>query len=211
MKKPRQLAFEILSHGGKRKGAGRKKSRTNEPSHACRPRIDGKTPLMLTIKCAESTPCLRSPKFMRWFEKIIKNASAKGLRITQFAIERNHLHLIAEADSNGALKKGMQSLIASLKWALREIFNYRGRILRGRFHALICKTPTEVRNALRYVLFNHAKHCEMNPFIDDYSSAADFADVSALAANIRPKSGRWKIRLEEPRSWLQRIGWKRVR
>jgi hypothetical protein len=210
MKKPHQLEFEIGRHGGMRKGAGRPKVLRNEPGHAKRGALTQRAPLMLTVKMAQGAPSLRSPKFMKRLGRSIRLASAKGLHINQYAIERDHLHFMAEAESNEALERGMQSFIASLKWALRDNFHYYGKVLRGRFHTLICATPRQVRNALRYVLFNHAKHCGQWPFVDEFSSAATFAEIHILAKISESKLARWTVELPEPRSWLQRVGWKRA-
>lgn len=191
MKKPKQIEFQLRTHGGQRKNAGRPKRLKSEPSHRRRERIDFKKPLHLTIKCAVGVPSLRTPKILPWFRKIVAGARAKGLHINQYAIEGNHIHLIAEADSNMSLRNGMLSFSATLTWALREIFHYCGKVLKGRFHTEICETPTQVKRALHYVIYNHAHHCKQRPFVDVYSSAAEGSFAQA------------------PRSWLQRVGWRR--
>ena len=42
-----------------------------------------------------------------------------GLRIVQFSVQGNHLHLIVEADSSTALSRGMQGLCIRLAKALK--------------------------------------------------------------------------------------------
>jgi hypothetical protein len=72
----------------------------------------------------------------------------------------------------------------------------RGRRFEDRYHEHVLKTPTEVRNALRYLLGNRAHHLAQwgsreTGAIDEYSSQAEPLEVL-----VRP-----------PRSWLLREGW----
>jgi REP element-mobilizing transposase RayT len=212
MKLPRQLLFK--SRGGRRKGAGRRKHLASEPSHAKREPVTKKTPLHLTLRCLAGVPTLRSKYFLFQLGRMIALAKLKGLSINHFAIESNHIHLIAEASSNKALARGMMSLIASVRAALKEVFGYSGKCLVGRFHTHLLKTPTEMKRALKYVLFNHAKHCGMKPFIDFFSSAALFEEIG-LFSDEKPPDNRWlwpaRVAISQPESWLQMAGWKRAR
>ena len=200
--------------GGKRKGAGRKKRFAHEPTHAKRERLTKNTPLHLTVRCEASVPTLRSKYFLFTLGRMIALAKLKGLAVSQFAIESNHIHFIAEAQSNRALAKGMMSLAASLRAAVKATHQHRGRVLVGRFHAHLLKTPTQLKRALKYVLFNHAKHCGMKPFVDFFSSAALFVEIGIFVKEtVRENRWLWPARaaLAKPESWLQSVGWKRAR
>ena len=150
---------------------------------------------------------------MREFARILANARRRGLRVQQFTIESNHIHLIAEADDNDCAKRGMISLKVSIVWALRRIFMFHGSIFTARYHVHLLKTPTEMRNALRYVLFNHAKHAKVALFADFYSSVFGFEEAHAFA-NLRidtrpPWFGAISLELSRAESWMQSQGWKR--
>src|SRR5207247_3135204 len=82
----------------------------------------------------------------------------------------NHIHLIVEADTSESLSRGMQGLCIRLAKALNRLMDRSGTVFSDHFHSRILKTPTELVNAIAYVLGNHAHHFGT----DDarYSSAA---------------------------------------
>jgi hypothetical protein len=80
--------------------------------------------------------------------------------------------------------------------AIRRAFNAgrearRGKVFADRYHMRILNTPTEVKNALRYVLDNRWKH---NPRRPDFIVEQD--DCSSLAL--------LETAVEAPRTWLLR-------
>ena len=52
----------------------------------------------------------------------------------------------------------MKSIAARFARAVNRALNRSGKVLRDRYHFRVLKTPTEVRNALRYVLLNARRH-----------------------------------------------------
>ncbi len=212
----KQLAFEIPTHGGRRKNAGRKKRLKHELAHSARERVTASTPLHITIKLKAHLPGLRTKSCLRAFKRGIQKAALKGLRVQQFAVETNHIHLLAEADENRDLTLGMASLESSIVWALRKIFGYWGEVFRSRFHLHVLRTPSEMKRALSYVLFNHSKHTGQPRFADLFSSIFEFVDLRDLAPElqliIRPAWRETFVDALTPaRAWLQRLGWKRGR
>lgn len=149
---------------------------------------------------------------MREFTRAIEKAKAKGLGVNQFSIESNHIHLMGESESNAALTCGILSLQGCIKWGLKRSFDYIGAVFDGRFHLHPLKTLREVRNALLYVIFNHAKHCRMPKFADAFSSAHAFAALDEFVSNPG-KPPRWQdaiaTALTPAKSWLQTMGWRR--
>jgi len=100
-----------------------------------------------------------------------------GFRLCHFAVEGNHLHFIVEAGDHTELSRGMQGLNIRMAKALNRLMQRRGSVFAGRYHAHVLRTPTEVRNALRYVLGNHAIHAQRqgrvpSMEIDPYCSLA---------------------------------------
>jgi hypothetical protein len=71
--------------------------------------------------------------------------------------------------------------------------NRQGRVIADRYDVHALKTPTEVRNALNYLMNNARKHgFTTSPLPDAYSSCANQEVIA------------------EPRSWLQRRGFQRA-
>ena len=207
-----QSSFKFMNHGGRRKGAGRKKLRANEPAHTARAKINERTPFHAGLSFVEGAPNLRQEKFMTTFLQAVELAKQKGLRTNHYAIEGNHIHLIGEADSNEALKRGMTSLTTSIAWAFKKLFAHLGKVFAKRYFLHAIKHPREMRHALQYVIFNHAKHLNVAAFQDVYSSAHLFTDINRFYCCFTkppPRLVRTQLALSPAKSWLQTVGWKR--
>ena len=210
----KQLAFKIKTHGGSRRGAGRPRARLHDPAHTARPQLNSRTPSHVTLRFVEEVPNLRSEAFLNEFTRAIEKAKAKGLAVSQFAIESNHIHLLIEVADNDTLTRGLLSLQGSITWGLRRAFRYFGSVFAGRFHLHPLASPREMKNALAYVLFNHAKHCKVEWFADVFSSAFAFGELHwFVGRTTRPP--KWQAQIDRSltpaRSWLQKLGWKRAR
>ncbi len=213
-RKQKQLTFEIPQHGGRREGAGRKKVNKHELPHLARPIIEKLTPVHVNIKLVRGLPNLRTPKFLKEFARAAERARRFGFNVQHFAIESNHLHLIAEVKSNDQLERGMTSLKTSIAWMIRKLVGHAGKVFLSRYHLHEIKTPTEMKNALKYVLFNHAKHTEQLPFADPYSSIYFFRELAGLH-EVQLTVPQWIVHIRmavtRPTSWLQKLGWRRGR
>jgi len=80
------------------------------------------------------------------------------VRILQFSVQGNHVHLVVEALHQKALSTAMQGLCIRLAKNINRIIGREGIVFAERYHAHILRTPTEVRNAVHYVLYNRHKH-----------------------------------------------------
>jgi hypothetical protein len=76
----------------------------------------------------------------------------------EYSIQHNHLHLIVEAEPREAQSRGMISISARFARAVNQVFRRAGQVIAGRYQVQLLKSPTQVRNALRYVLLNILKH-----------------------------------------------------
>ena len=102
-----------------------------------------------------------------------------GFRVVHFTVQRNHLHLIVEARDAGALARGIQALSIRAARAINRALGRSGKVFADRYHAHALKTPTEVANAIAYVLGNSQVHAArkgraIHPeSVDALSSAAN--------------------------------------
>src|ERR1041385_512312 len=112
MERARQLEFEFPRRGGKRRGAGRKpKGARAGVSHKARPHFDKPGAVLVTLRVTNRVWNLRSRRCFRVIEACFVAALGRfGLRVIEFTVLGNHLHLIVEADSSDALARGMQGL-----------------------------------------------------------------------------------------------------
>jgi putative transposase len=172
-----------------------------------RPELKARHPLHLTWRFASDLPNLRAPQFVAILREAFDRGRDRfGFRLVQFTIQSNHLHLIAEAEDERALSRGMQGLGVRIAKALNKWLGRAGRVLGDRYHARQLRTPREVRNALRYVLNNALRHGVRCALPDPCSSGASFDGWSAFDGPL-PVTRRAPIC--RARSWLLRIGWRR--
>ena len=171
-------------------------------------------PSHVTLKFVDGVPNLRDERFLKEFTRALEISRGKGLAVSQFSIESNHIHLIVEVEDNESLTRGLLSLQGCVIWGLRRIFSYFGAVFAGRFHLHAIASPREMKHAIMYVIFNHAKHCGVPRFADVFSSAFAFKELREFVKAVRPPP-RWQHEIDRglsrPRSWLQTTGWKRAR
>jgi REP element-mobilizing transposase RayT len=105
-------------------------------------------------------------------------AGRADARVVHFSVQGNHLHLLAEADGALALGRAMRVLSIRLSRSLNALMRTRGRVLEGRYHAHVLRTPSETRRALAYVTGNFVSHAARRgqplpaDYVDPFSSAA---------------------------------------
>lgn len=191
----RQLPLPLPGRGGKRPGAGRKpKGDSPGVSHKARPHFDKPSVAHVTLRVANHVWSLRSRRCFGPIEECLEQARGRlGLRVVHFSVLGNHLHLVVEADGSRALSRGMQGVAIRLAKAVNGVMEARGRVFADHYHARLLGTPTEVVNAIAYVLDNHAHHYPGAAGRDRFSSAGSQAAVAA------------------PTTWLLRAGWRRAR
>ena len=152
---------------------------------------------------------LRTRTFIRVLKNSLREASER--RVVHFSVQRDHLHLILEAQDKHTLGAAMKSISARVARAVHRVFRRAGPVLLGRYHVRALHTPREVRNALAYVLLNARKHWvqrtgALPPVqIDEASSGAWF---DGWRRGLQPLSSREPPCVAAPRTWLLRVGWR---
>ena len=190
----RQEELRFRQHGGRRKGAGR--PRGSRVSHAGRPQFDRVTPAHVTLRVRAHVWNLRSGRSFRRIESCFAKARGRfGLRLIQFSVQGNHLHLIVEADCSAALTLGMQGLAIRLARALNSMMSRRGPVFGDHYHARLLRSPTELVNAIGYALGNARHH---------FGDETDRFTSNALLGDRRAEI------LAKPRGWLLRDGIRRA-
>jgi hypothetical protein len=111
-----------------------------------------------------------------------------------------------EGSCRSALSRGLQGLAVRMARALNRLWRRWGSVFSDRYHDHILRSPSEVWNALRYVLCNARKHggwsSRTRP--DPCSSSAWFEGWR----EERPKPIESSI-TARARTWLLRKGWRR--
>ena len=206
-------ALSRKSWGGYRPGSGPKPRRPGIIHHVRRNPVPIGYPVHVTIRVRSGIPTLRSRALIRDFRRSLRKACERGVfRVVHYSLQRDHVHMIVEAQGKEALGSGMKSISARLARAVNRVFGRSGPVLDGRYHSRVLRTPREVRNALAYVLLNVRKH---------------FRQRRGIAPPVRldeASTGRWfngwKVRprgptapgdpeVSPPHSWLLTTGWRR--
>jgi hypothetical protein len=206
MRAPKQLPLpEPNTWGGRRAGAGRKRvsPRPNVP-HVTRPAHVARFPLHATLRRADDVPSLRNARVFRGVRAALRNSSRGDFRLIHFSVQRDHIHLIAEAADKNRLTRGLQGLAIRVALAINRVLQRKGKVWGDRYHSRELKTPREVRYALAYVLLNSQKHSTHSAKIDYFSSAAWFDGWRERIP------GRLEDSPVAPaRTWLLVVGWRR--
>jgi hypothetical protein len=122
--------------------------------------------------------------------------------------------MIVEAAGKNALASGMKSIGPRLARTVQKVFTVQGRVLAGRYHLRVLRTPREVRNALAYVLLNARKHWVQRgrkappTRLDECSSGRWFDGWRQEPPGRQVADG---IEVGRARSWLLSKGWRRHR
>jgi REP element-mobilizing transposase RayT len=211
-----QQALVFRTWCGARPGAGRKR-RSPRPRvpHTRRPDVDGRTPVHLTLRLREDVPCLRRRHLFRVIRQAIARTAARPrLRLTQFTVQGNHLHLYGEPAHRDALSRGLQGTVSLIARRINRALGRRGKVFDDRYHARYLRTPAEVRAALCYLLNNWRRHREdrraPGALVDWYSTGALFDGWSGA----RPRPPPWlapgePLPVAPARMWLSTVGWRR--
>ena len=152
-------------------------------------------------------PSFRKQTLYAAIESAVRRTRREDFRIVEFSVQKDHLHLIVEADDSASLARGMKSFsVRANRLYNAALGRMRGRVWGDRYHRRDLGSARQVRNALVYCLGNYKKHYAITsgaPRIDPCSSARWFDGwivVRQKDDGPRPT--------EPPRTVLLRSAWK---
>jgi putative transposase len=204
-RRQRELPFPS-GWGGRREGAGRKPGPRPWVPRVPRPAHEAAHPVHVTLRARPEVGDLRLARVFPALREAVRAASTGRFRVCHFSVQRDHVHLIVEADSRRALSRGVQGLAIRLARAVNRARGRSGKVWADRYHDRALTTPREVRNALVYVLTNWKKHRAIARPIDWCSSGPWFEGWARWPG--RPPEGV-ACPVAAPQTWLLRVGWRR--
>lgn len=205
----------VLGRGGKRPGAGRPRlrDRRRHTPHRARTRISRRDPVHVTLRAFPTVANLRQRALFRRIKEILRAAKDRfDARLVHFSLQRNHLHLILEAENWLALSRAVKGLEVRLARLINKVMERGGQVFSDRYHTHVLKTPRETRHALGYVLNNSRKHAAElgiaipKGWLDPLSSASWFPGWKDARAPVPPAPD---APVAAPRTWLLTTGWRR--
>jgi len=109
----------------------------------------------VTVRLVPEVGSLRRRRLIAAMREAFRAGKVKdGFRICQFSIQRDHMHVVTEADTNRDLAKGMQGWEIRVARRLNRRLGRKGKVFADRFHAVPVRSPRQLRNTLCYVLNN---------------------------------------------------------
>ena len=148
------------------------------------------------------------------FASLTAARHADAFRIIHVSVQRDHIHLVVEAHDRLRLARGLQSFEISAARLLNRTTRRRGTVFPDRYHARILRTPSEVRNAVAYVLLNGRHHRAYTTRLDPFSSAFSFPHWRELTHSptlLKPPPTYEPLITYLPRTWLLRNAFRRAR
>jgi REP element-mobilizing transposase RayT len=220
-----QLVLAFPRRGGKRRGAGRKrKLRWSSGRNEAREKFTGWTAFHITLRVTPDIGPLRRPAAYHAIREAMEVVLARpNFKIVHVSLETDHVHLIVEAADERALGTGMRAFQISAARRLNALVadGRCGQVFVARYFPRKLGSPTQARNAIRYVLCNWRHHGEDESSaevrylaVDYYSSGPSFSGWSELEHTPQPfdrHEGRYKpLPVASPTTWLLRVGWRKA-
>jgi len=218
-RRTKQIEMTFGQWGGWRPGAGRKKrtgARRTVP-HRQREVLAARYPVHVTLKLKREIRSLRKKNRLQVLKRaFVGGCVREGFRIIDWSIQDDHIHLIAEANSESFLARGIQGFKVRVARGLNGHLGRRGAVFAERYHSHMLKTPREVRQARAYVLNNIRHHDLQNGqihpkgWLDPFSSSAWFDGWRDCSETRRKRARAGDERPVAPaKTWLLRVGWRR--
>lgn len=162
--------------------------------------------MLVTLKIRAGVANLRARARCRVVLRALQRAKERfGVRLVEFTVQHDHVHIVAEAKDAASLARAMKGLSVRLARQLNRSLERSGAVFADRYHHRALRTPRQVRNALAYVLCNARKH-RVAPiesgWLDPLSTAMSFDGWRRAATNDERVT-------PAPRTWLLRVGWRR--
>ena len=214
--------FLDRGRGGKRTGAGRPRAPGRRRNWVrVRAALSKHTPVHVTLRVVKAVGKLRRRRAYHAIRKAIYTTWAHpDFRVVHVSIQREHIHLICEADDKLALGRGMKGLQVSAARHLNAAIALdrnepvrRGSVFPERYHVQPLKTRRQVRNAIAYVLNDWRRHGEDldGPFraaqIDPYASGMLFDGWKRTYPFIPPETFV-PLGTVRPQTWMLEHGWR---
>ena len=202
-----QRTFPFKRRDGHR--IGRPKKADSGVSHLEREKLAARYPVHVVMRLEKGLPRLRSKKPYQVLRRCFaKGRDRFGFRLNHYSVQGNHLHFIVEAKDRVALSKGMNGLNVRIARGLNKLWGRKGKVFADRYFARILRSPREVKNALRYVLKNAARHGQVVlRRVDIFTSGMWFDGWRGLEP--RDMDPGEPPCVAPARTWLQRTGWRR--
>lgn len=209
--------------GGRRAGAGRKKSSPFVP-HARREPIENRqSPLEIELVLRRGLPSFRSRALFQAFRRASLRARRFGLRIIEYRIEKKRIFMLVEFKTRKQLERSFKSLNTTLAIAIKARFkklhglSHTGAVFLDRYRMKRLSTPLALKLSLLNLFKPESQRTNSRSVI--FSSWPLFQKGKKLfprrillsGPKAESKELRWIREVQaSPQFWLTREGWLKV-
>lgn len=174
--------------------------------HVRRETVTPRDPVHVTMRVAKGIANLQRGRLRDELLATLGHVRERlGVRLVQFSVQANHLHLIVEAKDTPSLSRAMKGLAVRLARRINRLMGRRGQVFPDRFHTHVLRSPRQALNAARYVRDNSRRHAlqigkrwtwERDPW----------------AAGPCPRTFLEPLRrlVVPPRAWVLQCAWARI-
>ena len=211
-----QLELGFDGRRRRRKGAGRPRKLIGRSPHERRPEVTRHVPVHLSLRVARGVARLRNAAGYRAVRRALTTVIGRmDFRIVHASIQHDHVHLVVEADDKRALANGVRAFMISAARGINRAKGRSGTVFPTRYHAVLLRTPRQVRNAIAYVLNNWRHHGEdvmgeaqRRAHVDPYATGILFDGWRDAPARFVVPDGYEPLPVKGPGSWLLAAGWR---
>jgi REP element-mobilizing transposase RayT len=138
---------------------------------------------------------LRSRRSFRVLEKALWCGSNRfGVRLVQFSIQGNHIHLLAETGDTPSLARAMKGLSGRIAKGMNKLMGRHGSVTSDRYHSRFLRTPREAKHCIHYIRNNYRKHCAQAGRCLPKGFRDPYASESAVICFPMPEPETWLIK-----------------
>jgi REP element-mobilizing transposase RayT len=202
-KNPTQLPLPMKKPRGR--PALTPKQREDHLPHRSRPKLPKGAPVHITLKTDKTNiKTLRNKVLYKEIRQSMRRAREAGIRIVQFAVLGDHIHMLIEAQDALQLGHAMRAMSISLSKRISLRMKKNLRVLKERYHRRTLTTLAQVRHAKNYIAGNANKHGFTRHKFDWYCSdvvklnAGQSSRLEEFVAQIRSV-------LDPPRFYLNKL------
>jgi REP element-mobilizing transposase RayT len=106
-------------------------------AHRRRAAHDSHCPAHVTLRAHADVPSFRGDRLSKVLKCALGAANRAGFRVLHFSLQRDHVHLLVEADCSLRFCRGMQGLAVRLAKAANRCLGRRGRVWDSRYHSRV--------------------------------------------------------------------------
>ena len=124
-------------------------------SHKARPRFAGRTALHVILRLSDHVRLANTSVRRAVLEALREGRELHGLHVVEVGRLKDQLHLIAEADNNASLSRGMQGLSIRIAKGINRAVGAKGSIFADHFEAFVLRSSKDLRKARDPVRWEH--------------------------------------------------------